>query len=236
MAASANVFAIHVLEELRGALNRFGGEAQGSLSAAELEIRRTFDWLQERLNHWQNEARRRQEQVRQTQAALAHCQSSGYYDPQTGRQYIPDCSAYKNALLQAQVRLREAEAELRTAQEWGRLLQQATADYQRQAQRLAAALSNDLPKATALLGRAMTTLYSYTAIGLPHDAGSVPSAIPPLSPEQVTAFTPVEGMPAPNEAEQSDTPGSHPEAAGGVEREREPESVDGAQRGVERGG
>ncbi|PKO21910.1 MAG: hypothetical protein CVU38_12210 [Chloroflexi bacterium HGW-Chloroflexi-1] len=49
--ASANVFAIHALEELRGALNRFGGEAQGSLSAAELEIRRTFDWLQERLNH-----------------------------------------------------------------------------------------------------------------------------------------------------------------------------------------
>ncbi len=234
--ASANVFAIHALEELRGALNRFGGEAQGSLSAAELEIRRTFDWLQERLNHWQNEVRRRQEQVRQTQAALARCQASGYYDPQTGRQYIPDCSAYQNALLQAQVRLREAEAELRTAQEWGRLLRQATADYQRQAHRLAASLSNDLPKATTLLGRAMATLYSYTAIGLPHDAGSAPSAVLPLVPESATASTPLEGMPAPSEVEQGDTPGSHPEAASGVERERGPESVDGSQRGVERGG
>ena len=164
MAALANVFAINALEDLRGALNRFGGEAQRSLSAAELEIRRTFDWLQERLNHWQNEVRRRQEQVRQTQAALARCQASGYYDPQTGRQYIPDCSAYQNALLQAQVRLREAEAELRTAQEWGRLLQQATADYQLQAQRLAAALSNDLPKATALLGRKIADLQAYLAV------------------------------------------------------------------------
>ena len=141
------------------------------MSAAKLEIRRTFDWLQERLNHWQNEVRRRQEQVRQTQAALARCQASGYYDPQTGRQYILDCSAYQNALLQAQVRLREAEAELRTAQEWGRLLQQATTDYQRQAQRLAASLSNDLPKATALLGRKIADLQAYLAVTTPSGAG-----------------------------------------------------------------
>lgn len=228
MAATANVFAINALDELRGALNRFGGEAQGSLGAAELEIRRAFDWLQERQIHWQNEVHRRIDQVRQAQAAFARCQASGYTDPQTGRQYVPDCSAYADAMLSAQVHLREAESELRTCQDWGKILRNAVSDYQRQAQRLSADLGNDLPKATALLGRATTTLYSYAAIGLSHDLGSVPSGA-------ATNTTPG-AAPDLNEPDPSDTPGSHPENAGGVERERGHESVDGAQRGVEHGG
>jgi hypothetical protein len=53
---SAQVRSIQALEDLKGALGRFGGEAQTSLQAAEQEIRRTLDWLQERLNYWRSES------------------------------------------------------------------------------------------------------------------------------------------------------------------------------------
>ncbi|MFQ5856279.1 MAG: hypothetical protein ACE5LU_11610 [Anaerolineae bacterium] len=117
MSPSANVLTIHALEELKGALRRFGGEARDALWAAEREIRRTQEWLQERQVHWQREVRRRQEEVRQARAALERCQASARHDPKTGRSYVPDCSSYEHALLQARVRLREAEAELRNVRE-----------------------------------------------------------------------------------------------------------------------
>jgi len=79
MSPSANVQAIHSLEDLKGALGRFRGEARETLQAAEQEIRRTLDWLQERLNYWRSEVRRRQEKMWQAQEALARCRASGYY-------------------------------------------------------------------------------------------------------------------------------------------------------------
>ncbi len=51
MSASAHVQSIQALDDLKGALGRFSGEAQAVLGAADQEIRRTLDWLQERLNY-----------------------------------------------------------------------------------------------------------------------------------------------------------------------------------------
>ncbi|MFQ5856284.1 MAG: DUF6782 family putative metallopeptidase [Anaerolineae bacterium] len=163
---SANVLAIHALDELKGALARFGGEAREALEAAEREIRRTLEWLEERHAHWQREVRRRQEEVQRAQAALARCQASGYYDRE-GRYHPPNCSAYEHALLQARRRLREAEAELQNVRQWSRQVQQTASDYQRQAQRLEAMLNDDLPKATALLDRKSTDLRLYTMVPAP---------------------------------------------------------------------
>lgn len=160
---SANVLSVQALEDLKSALNRYGGEAREALDAAEIEIRRTFDWLEERQNHWQNEVRRRQEAANQARAALARCQASGYRDQQ-GNYHAPDCSAYEHALLQAQIRLREAEAELRNVQQWKRTIEQAAAEYQAQARRLGVLLGENLPKATALLERSITILHSYTTM------------------------------------------------------------------------
>jgi hypothetical protein len=164
MSPSANVLSIQKLEDLRSALGRFGGEAQEALNATAQELQRTFEWLRERQTYWQAEVRRQQEVAERARRALAACQSSGSYDSRTGRTQAPNCSAQENALLQAQVRLREAEAELRNIQDWTRLIQQAAADYQRQAQRLAAMLNNELFKATASLGRSASTLRSYATM------------------------------------------------------------------------
>jgi len=171
MSQSANVRSIQALEELKGALNRFGGEAQESLSAAEVEIRRTFDWLRERQNHWHNEVCHWREEVTRAEAALATCRTSGYTD-RNGHHHAPNCSAHEQALHQAQAHLREAQAELHNVQEWTQRVQQANADYQRQAQRLATMLGSDLPRGTALLGRKIATLRSYVTLQAPPAAGA----------------------------------------------------------------
>lgn len=175
MSQSANVRSVQALGELKGALSCFQGEAQDALQAAEQEIQRTLDWLQERLNHWRNEVSRRQEEVARAGTALTRCQASGYTD-RDGRYHAPNCSAYEQALRRAQSRLREAEAELRNVQEWTRRVQQANGNYQRQAQRLATVLNGDLPRGTALLGRKIAILHSYTALQAPPVAG-VPAPV-----------------------------------------------------------
>ncbi|MCX7840843.1 MAG: hypothetical protein N2559_15520 [Anaerolineae bacterium] len=172
-----NVQAIHALDDLRAALVRFASEAQSTLDAAQQEIQRTLDWLTERANYWRNEVTRREALVRQAEAALARCQASAYYDSRTGRSYVPDCSAYQTALLQARVRLREAEAELQNVQQWTRHIQQAIAEYQREAQRLTVFLSNDLPKATTLLTNSANILRSYVATSPPSASIGIPSPL-----------------------------------------------------------
>ncbi|MBS1252575.1 MAG: hypothetical protein MAG451_01616 [Anaerolineales bacterium] len=167
MSSSANVLAIHALDELKGALARFGGEAREALEAAGREIRRTLEWLEERHAHWQREVRRRQEDVRRARAALERCQASARYDPQTGRHHVPDCGRYEHALHEAQSHLREAEAELKNVRQWSRQVQQAASDYRRQAQRLTGMLNDDLPKAAALLDRKSTDLRLYTMATAP---------------------------------------------------------------------
>lgn len=163
MSESANVRAIEALDELRGALVQFRAEAEESLQAAAQEISRTFDWLAERKQHWQNEVRRREEWVREAQRELARCEASGYRD-KDGRYHQPDCSAQQFALLQARVRLREAEAELETVRGWINLLQQVVESYQQTARRLNACLADDVTKAMALLGSSADKLRTYASM------------------------------------------------------------------------
>ena len=177
MSSSAHVQSIQALEDLKGALGRFSGEAQEALGAAEQEIRRTLDWLHERLNHWQNEVRRRQEEVRQAMDALLRCQASGYHD-RDGHYHAPDCSAYERALRQAQARLQEAEAELANVRRWAAQVQQATAAYQAQERRLQEVTTTQSERAQASLERAITDLERYLTVAPPPVASMVTSSAP----------------------------------------------------------
>lgn len=175
MSLSAQVRSIQALEDLKGALGHFGGEAQMALQAAEQEIRRTLDWLQERLNYWRTEVQRRQEEVRQARADLASCRASGYYEDD--RYHAPDCSAEERALYEAQVRLREAEEELRNVQQWMKAVGEAVATYRTQAQRLGWLIAVDLPKANAFLERKIAELQAYLVVAAPAgQAGVIVSA------------------------------------------------------------
>jgi hypothetical protein len=162
---SAHVLSIQALEEFKGHLTRFNAQAQEILNATEIEIRRTLDWLQERLNYWRNEVRRRQEILTQAERALAACRAGGWYD-KNGYYHEPPCTAQWEAVHRARTYLAEAEAELRTVQEWTRLVERQAEEYHRQAQRLKAWLDGELPKANAFLERKITTLQSYIAMGM----------------------------------------------------------------------
>lgn len=164
---SAHVLSIQALADLKAAFTRFSHETQEALNATDIELRRTLDWLQERLAYWQREVRRREQILAQAERALAACRAAGYYNPKTGAYIEPPCTAQWEAVRRARIYLEEAQAELRTVQEWTRLVQQAATDYGRQAQRLRAWLSGDLPKANAFLERKIATLQSYVAMGVP---------------------------------------------------------------------
>jgi hypothetical protein len=186
MGASANVQSIQSLDDLRRALGRFQGQAQEALDAAEQEIRRTLDWLQERHNHWLNEVHRRQEVVRQAQAALARCQASGSYD-KNGYYHAPNCSAYERALREAQTRLREAEAELANVRHWLTQVQEAVAAYHLQARRLEIVATTRAEKAKAFLGQALLDLERYMAVALPAAAIGASISSQPLGQAPATS-------------------------------------------------
>jgi len=177
MSVSANVRSIQALGEMKGALKRFRQESQQALNGADLSIRRTLEWLEERHRYWQREVRRRQKIVARARAALTTCQNSSYVNSK-GVYIRPNCSAEERALLKAQLRLREAESELRNVRQWAKLVQQATTDYQRQAQRLTTFLRSDLLKATGLLDRSITILQSYAEMSGSSGGISVPTSSP----------------------------------------------------------
>lgn len=178
---SAHVLSIQALADLKAAFTRFGHETQEALNATDIELRRTLDWLQERLAYWQREVRRREQILAQAERALEACRSVRYYNPKTGTYIEPPCTAQWEAVRRARVYLEEAQAELRTVQEWTRRVQQAAADYGRQAQRLRAWLSGELPKATALLGRSATILSAYVGLAPAASAGMPSPTASPAS-------------------------------------------------------
>ncbi len=186
--SAANVRNIQALADLKAALARFKSDALEPIHAAQQEIQRAQEWLAERERHWQREVQRCEEIVRQTQAALARCQASGYYDKQ-GRYYPPNCSAQERALAHAQQQLERTRAELQNARQWARAVEQAAAEFQREQQRLTNMLNNDAAKALALLERKIAILQGYvgdsapstSASSLSESITSAPSASSPIT-------------------------------------------------------
>jgi len=175
MSESANVRAIHTIRDLQTALGRFSGEANESLMAADQEIRRTMEWLQERLYHWQRQVERWRQEVQRARTALEQCQRSG--DPR----HPPDCSAFEAALAHAERRLQEAEAELDNVRRWISRVQQAVGTYQVQARRLQNLATAHTEKGQASLGQVLADLERYQAITF-----STTGVVPPqrLTPPQ----------------------------------------------------
>ena len=169
MSESANVQSIQVLDELRTAVAYFRVDAEEILQAAAQEIHRTLKWLDERKRFWLSEVRNCDEAVKVAQRTLARCEASGTTDKETGRTIPPNCSDEQRRLLQARLKLRESEDQLRTVQSWINLIQTASDEYQTKARQMGTWLSSDSAKAAAHLSRSADKLRAYAtvAIGLP---------------------------------------------------------------------
>jgi chromosome segregation ATPase len=157
MSQSARVNSLDALKALHAALARYGPDAREALGAAEMEIRRVFDYLHNQLKHWQRQVERRQEDVNRARADLTHARAmrqgerSGYVEQEI-------------ALRKAQVRLREAEEKVVVTKRWLLHLPQAVNEYEGPARRLAGLLDSDFKQGLAVLADKIAILEAYTAV------------------------------------------------------------------------
>jgi chromosome segregation ATPase len=157
MSESARVNSLDALKALHAALARYGPEALEALGAAEMEIRRVFDYLHNQLKHWQRQAERCHEDVNRARADLAHARAlrqgerSGYVEQEI-------------ALRKAQNRLREAEEKIVVVKRWLVHLPQAVNEYEGPARRLAGMLDSTLKQGLAILNNKIDILEAYMAV------------------------------------------------------------------------
>jgi len=157
MSQSARVNSLDAVKALHAALARYGPEAQEALGAAEIEIRRVFDFLHDQLKNWQRQVEKRQEDVNRAKADLTHARAirqgerSGYVEQEI-------------ALRKAQNRLREAEEKVVVTRRWLLHLPQAIQEYEGPARRLAGLLDSDLKQSLAVLENKIAVLEAYMAV------------------------------------------------------------------------
>ena len=157
MTQSARVSSLDAVKALHAALARYGPEAQEALGAAEIEIRRVFDFLHDQLKHWQRQVEKRQEDVNRARSDLAHARAirqgerSGYVEQEI-------------ALRKAQNRLREAEEKVVVTRRWLLHLPQAIHEYEGPSRRLAGLLDSDLKQGLAVLENKIAILEAYIAV------------------------------------------------------------------------
>lgn len=173
MSQSARVTSIEALKEWKEALCVFRAEALEGLCAVEMEVRRAFDWLQEQTKFWENEVRRRDEQLVQARADLVRRQMM--VTP-AGR--TPDTTEQEKALRKAQTRLREAEEKVERARKLAPVLHRAIEEYEGPARRLANMLEADLPRASAMLDRKIDALDAYVSTAAARSSPPPAPAIP----------------------------------------------------------
>lgn len=157
MSQSARVNSLDALKALADALARYGPEALEALGAAEMEIRRVTEFLQQQLKHWQRQVEKRQEDVNRARADLAHARAlrqgerHGYVEQEI-------------ALNKARQRLREAEDKVVVVKRWLVHLPQAIHEYEGPARRLAGLLGADLKQGLAVLKDKIAILEAYAAV------------------------------------------------------------------------
>ena len=104
MSQSANVRSVDAIREFRIAMTTFAEEARTALGSAEMEVRRTRDWLsRDQLTFWQAQVKRRNELLSIARTELHRRRLS-----QQGSDAVSD-SEQKENVRTAQRRLEEAE-------------------------------------------------------------------------------------------------------------------------------
>ncbi len=159
MASQANVRSIAALDEMNTALKRFQSDVNNVLRSTALEVKRTWDWLQERLHYWRNELQRRQQQLVEAQRALQACLRSG------DGEHPPDCRQAQAYVLHMQRLVQEAQQELRVVTVHIKRIEEAIKSYQIAAQRFSNTLNGELLQGSAFLSNRVHILHSYASGG-----------------------------------------------------------------------
>jgi hypothetical protein len=166
MSSQATVHSIDALKDLRTALALYGEDTLGALGAVEAEVRRTMRWLQEeRPYYWQDQIKRRREQVALARSELFRKQLQKRPD------YTPPMSEQKENLRKAEASLQDAEKRLAMVRKWQPLYKQAVLEYHASIQRLKDLSAGDVPRAVNLLTRLIDALEAYLRVTPPSGLG-----------------------------------------------------------------
>jgi hypothetical protein len=129
-----------------------------------MEAKRTGQWLQhDRRSYWQEQIKRRREQVAMAKAEVFRRKLAKTAD------YTPAHSEQKELLRKAEASLHEAETRAALVKKWEPALQQAILEYHGSSRRITDLASGDVPRALVKLERMIDALEAYlrvpTAVG-----------------------------------------------------------------------
>jgi hypothetical protein len=162
MADSAKVLSVDALKQFRIALITFVEEARNALGGVDMELRRTRDWIErDQLSFWQMQVKRRHERMMNARTELFRRQIS-----QQGSEAKSD-TEQKEALREAQRKLRVAEEKVEIVKRLIPFFQHAMAEYVSNATPLADHLSGGMERSLATLQRMITSIEEYLAIAPP---------------------------------------------------------------------
>jgi hypothetical protein len=162
MSQGANVRSVDAIRDFKVALINFAEEAQNALGSVEMEIRQIRNWLlRDQLSFWQSQIKRGQERVSMARADLFRRKLS-----QSNSDAISD-TEQKEALRDAERKLREAEEKVITIKKWIPILEHALSEYHSQSQPLGDRLSGRFTATLHLLDRMLDTLDAYLAMAPP---------------------------------------------------------------------
>ncbi len=209
MSSQATVHSIDALKDLRTAMALYGDDTMAALGAIEAEVRRTVRWLQEeRPYYWQEQIKRRREQVSMAKSEVFRRQLQKRPD------YTPPMSEQMENLRRAEASLQDAEKRLAMVRKWQPALQHAVLEYHASVQRLKDLAATDVPSAVNLLTRLIDALEAYLRVQPPSGAGIEP-AVSRAGPELEAIATrildePVAVAEPPRPAADSNSTGAEP--------------------------
>jgi hypothetical protein len=162
MSSQADVRSIDALKDFRVALALYGEDTLAALGAVELEVRRTVYWIeQDRPFYWQEQIKKRREEVATARAELFRRQL------QKTPEHHPSMVEQKDSLRKAIAGLEDAEKRLMLTRKWQPLLRQAILEYHGSIQRIKGMAATDVPSAVNLLTRIIDSLEAYLRVAPP---------------------------------------------------------------------
>ncbi len=155
---SAHVHSLEKLLDFQAGIATYAHQAKEALCSIEMDIRRTLEWIEERLQFWQKEVRRAEEEVFKAKQELARRKLIRVGDRPA------DTTEQEIALAKAQQRLNYAEEKRAACRRWLRDLPEAINEYQAYAVNYQTILESDVPRMNAFLDRKMDLLEAYTQV------------------------------------------------------------------------
>ncbi len=162
MAQAAKVLSIQALKDFRVGMVNFVEEARSALGGVDMELKRMRDWLErDQLGYWQMQVKKRHEAMIMARTDLHRRKIS-----QQGSDAVSD-TEQKEALREAQRRLRTAEEKVEIVKKLIPIFHHAMSEYTARANPLADHLSGGMERSLGSLEKMIQSLEAYLALQAP---------------------------------------------------------------------